>query len=127
MATIFCRKSIKKGLSLLSSQKNTMAIMIFMACAWTSWLTIPWLLCRTLAKAVLTQSSDRVAAITGSIGKTSTKEFTKTLLSINICVSPHREIAILKLAFLSLFSIIPSDGRNSHFGNGNDRLAKSQA
>lgn len=40
-----------------------------------------------LAKNVLSHSSSRVVAITGSLGKTSTKEFTKTLLSTKYCVA----------------------------------------
>lgn len=40
-----------------------------------------------LAKIMLSQSSSRVVAITGSLGKTTTKEFTKTLLTARYHVS----------------------------------------
>jgi UDP-N-acetylmuramoyl-tripeptide--D-alanyl-D-alanine ligase len=40
-----------------------------------------------LARAVLSRSSTRIVAITGSLGKTSTKEFTKILLAKKYCVA----------------------------------------
>lgn len=47
----------------------------------------PLVALQTLAKTALLQTPVRVVAITGSIGKTSTKEFTKTLLSTKFRVA----------------------------------------